>query len=91
MGVDMREFVADRNKAMIAFVENDDWGAIRDYCITYGVDMSPNPDVMAVGVYKAVQEVTDIPDEVKVKAALKCMKMGFSPFMRQFEQKGGRS
>lgn len=88
MGVDMKSFLDDRNKAMIAFVENDDWGAIRDYCISYGVDMPLNPDVMAAGVYKAVQEVTDIPKDIKVKAAIKCMKMGFEPFMRPYEPKG---
>lgn len=87
MGVDMTTFVADRNKAMIAFVENDDWEAVRDYCITYGVDMPSDPNVMAAGIYKAAQEVPSIPDSIKVKAAMKCIKLGFAPYMRPYEPK----
>lgn len=44
---------------------------------------------MAAGIYKAVQEVTNISDEVKVKAAMKCMKLGFVPFMRHYEPEEG--
>ena len=45
-----------------------------------------NPDVMAAGIYKAVQEVTTMPDDIKVKAAMKCMKLGFTPFMSPLGQ-----
>lgn len=48
-----------------------------------------NPDVMAAGIYKAVQEVKDIPNEVKVKAAIKCVRLGLSPFMCSYEPKEG--
>ena len=44
---------------------------------------------MAAGIYKAVQEVKNISDEVKVKAAMKCMKLGFVPFMRPYEPEEG--
>lgn len=81
MGVDMKTLVADRDKAFTAFVLNDDWEPVLEYCHTYGLQMPDNPDVMAAGIYKAVQEVTTMPDEVKVKAAMKCLKLGFSPFM----------
>lgn len=86
MGFDMKPFVKDRNRAFTAFVMNDDWDAIKDYCINYGIQMPDNPDVMAAGIYKAVQEVTDIPDDVKVKAAIKCMKLGFTPFITPLGQ-----
>lgn len=82
MGVDMKEFVKDRNAAFTAFVLRDDWGAVREYCQEYGVPMPPNPNVMAAGIYKAVQEVTTIPDDVKRMAAMKCLKLGFSPFIQ---------
>lgn len=81
MGFDFMRFREDRDKAFTAFVMNDDWDAIKRYCTNYGVAMPDNPDVMAAGIYKAVQEVTDMPDEVKVKAAMKCMKLGFKPFI----------
>lgn len=87
MGVDMKQFVKDRDEAFIAFVLRDDWGPVREYCDTYGVRMLDNPDVMAAGIYKAVQCITNMPDEVKVKAAMKCMKLRFSPFMKPIEPK----
>ena len=85
MSLDMKTFVADRDKAFTAFVLNDDWEPVLEYCHTYGVQMPADPNVMAAGIYKAVQEVTTMPDEVKVKAAMKCMKLGLSPFMRPVE------
>jgi len=83
MGFNMNaeQFVKDRNTAFTAFVLNDDWEQVKEYCTNYGITMPDNPDVMAAGIYKAVQECTDIPDSVRVKAAVKCMKLGFSPFM----------
>lgn len=91
MGFNMNaeQFVKDRNAAFATFVLNDDWGPVKEYCTNYGITMPDNPDVMAAGIYKAVQEVKDIPDEVKVKAAIKCMKLGFTSFMRPFEMKEG--
>ena len=89
MGFDFKRFREDRDKAFMAFVMNDDWDAIKKYCADYGVRMQDNPNVMAAGIYKAVQEVTDMPDEVKIKAAMECMKLGFTPFMRPFEIKEG--
>ena len=85
MSFDMKTLVSDRDKAFTAFVMNDDWEPIRRYCKMYGVRMPANPDVMAAGIYKAVQYITNMPDEVKVKAAMKCLKLGFKPFMRPVE------
>ena len=81
MGVDMKEFVKDRDAAFTAFVLNDDWGPVKEYCSTYGVPIPDDPLVMAAGVYKAVQYITNMPDEVKVKAAMKALKLGFSPLI----------
>lgn len=89
MGIDMKEFVKDRDSAFIAFVMNDDWGPVRQYCGTYGVRMPEDPNVMAAGIYKAVQQVTNMPDEVKHTAAMKCVKLGFSPFMMPVEIEEG--
>lgn len=89
MGFDLKEYKANRDKAFIAFVMQDDWNAIKEYCTNYCVAMPDNPDVLAAGVYKAVQEVPTLPDEVKVKAAIKCMNLGFTPFMCPYEPKEG--
>ena len=89
MGFDVKQFVEDRNRAFTAFVMHDDWNAIKEYCTNYCVAMPDNPDVLAAGIYKAVQEVTSIPDEVKVKAAMKCMELGFAPYMTPYEPEDG--
>lgn len=83
------QFVKDRNAAFTAFVLNDDWWPVKEYCTNYGIAMPENPDVMAAGIYKAVQEVKDIPNEVKVKAAIKCVRLGLSPFMCSYQPKEG--
>lgn len=89
MGFAMKQFIKDRDSALIAFVMSDEWEPVREYCSTYGVQMPDNPDVMAAGIYKAVQEVTTMPDEVKKTAMIKCMKLGFTPFMMPPEIKEG--
>ena len=81
MGCDMKQFVKDRDAAFTAFVLHDDWQAIRGYCTTYGVSMPENPKVMAAGIYKAVLCVNDMPEKVKHLAAIKCFKLGFTPFI----------
>lgn len=87
MEFDMKEFIKDRDSAMAAFVMEDDREPMRAYCEKYGVSMPENPDVLAAGVYKAVQEITTMPDEVKKTAAWKCMELGFTPFMMPPEPK----
>ncbi len=89
MGIDVKQFVKDRDEAFIAFVLNDDWEPVKQYCATYGISMPENSNVMAAGIYKAVQEVTTMPNDIKVKAAIKCMRLGFSPFMLPVETKEG--
>lgn len=89
MGTSMKTFVEDRNRAFTAFVMNDDWNAILEYCRTYGVRMPDNDKTLAAGVYKAVQGVTSIPEEVKKVATMKCLKLGLSPFMRHYIPKEG--
>ena len=87
MGIDMKQFVKDRDKAFRAFILHDDWEPVREYCRTYGVPMPDDPRVMAAGIYKAVQYITTMPDDIKAKAAMKALKMGFNPFIMPPEMK----
>lgn len=48
----------------------------------HGVKMPKDLKVKQAGIYKAVQECTNIPDEIKSKAVFKCMELGFNPFIR---------
>lgn len=79
--IDIRRFLKDRKKAFTNAVMVDDWDGLRKYCKKYGMPIPKDERVMKAGVYKAVQECTDLSDEVKFKAAAKCVEMGFRPTM----------
>lgn len=89
MGIDMKQFVKDRNAAFTAFVLHDDWEPVKEYCKTYGIEMPDDPDVMAAGIYKAVQEIPTMPNVVKDTAMIKCLHLGFTPFIKPYEPKEG--
>lgn len=78
---DMKRFVRDRDEAFIDFVETGSTVKVRKYCRKYGVDMPKDKKVFAAGIYKAVQECTNIPQEIKDKAFTKCLELGFSPLI----------
>ena len=73
-------FVKERDKAFTDAVTKDDWNAVKKYAKKYGVPLPDNEDVMKAGVYNAVQHCTKIPEEVKVLAAMKCIRLGFDPY-----------
>ena len=77
--MDTAKFVHDRDSAFIDFVETGNTAKVRKYCRKYGVQMPKDKKVFAAGIYKAVQQCTDIPQEIKDKAFIKCLELGFSP------------
>lgn len=78
-------FVEERDKAFIDAVIHDKWDKVHKYSKKYGLPMPKKRNVMKAGVYKAVQYCTNIPDDVKVLAIQKCLKMGFTPFIKPIE------
>lgn len=79
----MNQFVKERDEAFFDFVETGNTEKVRRYCKKYGVQMPNDSRVFAAGIYKAVQQCTSIPEEIKNKAFVKCLELGFSPLMRQ--------
>jgi hypothetical protein len=79
--MDMKRFVQDRDEAFTDFVLTGNTKKVRAYCKKYGMSIPKNNKVFAAGVYKAVQQCTNIPEEVKEKAFMKCLELGFSPLM----------
>ena len=77
--VEILECVRERDEAFVAAVINDDWDAVKRYCKKYGVKLPKKEIVMKAGIYKAVQEVISIPQEVKDQAQKKCVALGFKP------------
>lgn len=78
----MSRFSKERDKAFIKAVMEDDWEAVRKYSRKYGVPIPKDRNVMKAGIYKAVQYCTDIPEEVKSVAMVKCLELGFSPLIK---------
>ena len=79
----LNEFVKERDNAFINFVETGNMEMVDAYCKKYGVSMPEDSKVKQAGIYKAVQACTNIPEEVKNKAMVKCMELGFNPFMKE--------
>ena len=84
MGKDkiIERFVRDRDKAFTAAVMNDDWQAFKMYCKKYEIPIPKSKKAMKGGVYKAVQQCTRIPQEVKDVAFMKCLELGMSPYIK---------
>lgn len=80
------KFVKERNEAFIDFVRTGDTKKVRRYCKKYGVEIPKNRKVFAAGIYKAVQECTDIPEDVKALAMQKCLEIGFMPFITPYRR-----
>lgn len=77
----LRKYAKSRDEAFTRFVLDDDWDAVLKHFKKFGMDIPTNEKetVAKAGVYKAVQECTNIPVEVKAEAARKCVLMGFRP------------
>ena len=77
----MKEFAKERDNAFINFVETGSMEMVDAYCRKYGIRMPEDERVKKAGIYKAVQECINIPEEVKDKAMVKCLELGFNPFL----------
>ena len=89
----MTEFVKERHKAFADVLYNDDFKAMDKYCKKYGVPKPKSKKVQKAGIYKAIQQCTDFTEEEKTKAMVKCLELGFNPFMRPYgydTEDGGR-
>jgi len=67
----LEKVVADKNKAITAFVMNDDLSAVITYFLNYGIQIPDNKDVLKLAVWKSALEVTNLPKEVKDTATKK--------------------
>lgn len=71
----------ERDKAFIAFVNDDDLKPWVKLCKKYGIQRPASARVERAGIYKAVQYCTNITEDVKALAMQKCFEMGFNPFI----------
>lgn len=78
---DLKEFVEERNAAFINAVKKDEWEGVKSLAERYGIPLPKNEATMKAGVYKAVHECREIPEDVKAQAAEKCMALGFCPVL----------
>ena len=82
MSFNRKQFLKDRKKAFTAAIMEDDWEGFKKYCKKYGIPVPREENIMKAGCYKGVQYCTDMPEEVKQEAMMKCLKIGFSPFVK---------
>lgn len=67
----LEEVVDARDKAITAFVMNDDLSAVITHFLNYGISIPDNEDVLKLTVWKSALEVTNLPKEVKDTATKK--------------------
>ena len=84
----MNDFVRERDDAFVHFVKTDDLSKVRAYCKKWGVQMPKSRKVLAAGVYKAVVATTSIPEDIKMAAMLKCLRLGYSPLIEPYLEGG---
>lgn len=77
----MIQYAKDRDKAFEAFVKTDDFSHIEGLWSKYGMKPDIPRNVAMAGVYKAVQECSNISDDIKAMAREKCIALGFKPTM----------
>lgn len=78
---EMNKFVKERDEAFIELVMEDKTEKLFKYCIKYKILLPSNEKIMKTGIYKAVQECTTIPQNVKNIAKKKCIALGFKPYI----------
>jgi len=79
--MDIKAFADERNQIFSDFVVTDDLSNVYLFCQIYHIPIPADEAVLKAGVYKAVQECTDIPEDIKAMAREKCMALGFKPTM----------
>lgn len=76
----------ERDEAFIDFVETGSFKKVNAYCKKYGVPLPKKQRVKAAGIYKAVQYCNNIPQDIKNKAMIKCIELGFNPLIKPLEE-----
>ena len=81
----MKQALKERDEAYIDFVKTGNSTKIKAYCKKYDILMPKNKKALKVGIYKAVQYCTNIPEDVKDKAKKECLELGCNPFFEPGE------
>lgn len=71
------KFIKERNEALFSLDEKK----IRRYCKKYSVTIPRDEEVFWRGIYKAICNVEDAPQEVKEKAMARLKEHGSTPKM----------
>ena len=82
---DLKQFVKDRNKALTAWVMEDDFSALVSYCLNYNIGLPDDIDVFKLAMYKAALGVTNLPNGVHDTA-----KQKIEAFLAHLEEKYGK-
>jgi hypothetical protein len=81
--MNISEMIIERDFAFFEFVKNNNIKPFLCYAKKYEIELPSSLDVMAAGIYKAVQEVNSMPRDIKEIAKEKCIKLGFNPYINK--------
>lgn len=78
---DLKNYIRERDAAIIDFVNNDSLEKWHKLTKRYHMNEPKDERVLKGALCKAAQGCTKIPEEVKFKAALKAIELGFNPYI----------
>lgn len=78
---DLKNYIRERDAAIIDYIETDSLSEWYKFAKKYNLVEPKSERVLKGALCKAAQGCTKIPKEVKLKAALMAIELGFYPYI----------
>lgn len=82
----MNKMAKERDAAFIEVVLSGKMTKLKKYAKKYAIPYPEEERIAKAVVYKAIQHCENIPKEIKYKAYLNCIKLGFKPYIKEDNQ-----
>lgn len=80
-----KRYAKERDRVFTDAVINNNWEGVKRFNKKWNLPEPRKESALKAGVYKAVRECASIPQEVKDKAFVECLKLGYTPFMKDIK------
>lgn len=77
----MNKKAKERDAAFIEVVVTGNMTKLKKYAKKYGIAFPKDEKIAKAGVYEAIQHCESVPKEIKYEAYLKCIELGFKPYL----------
>lgn len=85
MGSDAKQRYAQlRDAALTEVIRTGREDAMLALCRQFGVEYPQSRRARYAGYYKMAQYCTNLPDEIREKALIQCIRMGFQPWIDDY-------